>query len=216
MGVELHKRRSIRGLGLNNGDLYAYAGNNPVKYTDPDGRDIINSTDKYIVARLEKPMNEGRSNEIDTLIIPPHSVAYGAFDGARDEEGNYYKVTGYALAPAINFEIDSNSNLKIEGFSKLLNDFGDSLKIQNDKDKLDDEKRILSGKKIKGISSDFDRLNESWESNLIKDIGDIGDSESWASKYNDKSQKDLRKKYKIQTFDEIKEFDQMMHDAHIY
>ena len=63
---------------------------------------------------------------------------------------------------------------------------------------------------------DFDRLNESWESNLIKDIGDIGDSESWASKYNDKSQKDLRKKYKIQTFDEIKEFDQMMHDAHIY
>ena len=39
MGVELYKRRSIRGLGLNNGDLYAYAGNNPVKYTDPDGRE---------------------------------------------------------------------------------------------------------------------------------------------------------------------------------
>ncbi len=202
-----------------NGDLYHYAGNNPVRYVDPDGRDIVNSTDKYIIARLEKPLNKGKSNEIDTLIIPPHSIAYGAFDGARDEDGNYYKISAHELSPAIDFEIDGNNDLKIGGLSKILNDFGDSYKMKKDKDKPDDEKRILSGKKTKGISPDYEKLKNSWEQTFIEDVGDngtIGNSESWASKYNDKAQIDLRKKYKIQTFDEIQKFDEMMHAAHIY
>jgi len=193
-----------------------------VRYVDPDGRDIINSTDKYIIARLENPIEikiDETKVEVDTLIIPPHSVAYGAFDGARDEDGNYFKVSSHRPL-TVDFEIDKDGNMIIrEGYPKCINDFADNVKMKKNEKLSDDDQLILSGKKTK-LSPDYKKLQKSWDRTFMNDLGiedgTIGNSAQWEQAYKGKKQEELRKKVKIRSMEEIQRYDQMMHDAHIY
>ena len=77
--------------------VYHYAGNNPIKYTDPDGMDITNNTNNYIVARLEDSITLPNGHKIDTAIFAPNDTIRGGIDGAKDKEGNFFKVSAHLL-----------------------------------------------------------------------------------------------------------------------
>ena len=51
-----------------NANLYHYAGNSPVKYTDPDGRKVVNKTNEYILVATEHDK---------FVVLPPNSTYTG-------------------------------------------------------------------------------------------------------------------------------------------
>ncbi len=57
---------------------YHYAGNNPVKYVDPDGEDFYNFTNKNIIVVQEN--GEG-------ILVKPNHVFRGKIDGAIIDNG---------------------------------------------------------------------------------------------------------------------------------
>ena len=94
-----------------NFNLYHYAGNNPVKYTDPDGNFVINLTNEPVLIRTE---------DKGYVALPAYSVYTGLgvqdsgldfflgidggkIDGVIFGDGTIYKVSGYQYVPkAIN------------------------------------------------------------------------------------------------------------------
>ena len=110
--VKFVEKRKKSALALTNCDLYHYAGNNPVKYTDPDGRTGENGLDGIAAFRLEDPIQTGTvplynsktgkpildekgnqqyiKDEIDTVLGKSGDFLYGDYDGAnrlKDEWG---------------------------------------------------------------------------------------------------------------------------------
>lgn len=57
-------------------NLYHYAGNNPVKYTDPDGRKVFNKSNEYVLVRTE---------DSGYVILTPNST----YDGKNIENYDY-------------------------------------------------------------------------------------------------------------------------------
>ena len=128
---------------LTNCHLYHYAGNNPVRYIDLDGRDAKNNSPKYILLRLENPIilpsydeygnrlidrnGQKLSFEIDTLVVKPGEYACGAFDGGRDVDGNYFKVTAKE-GTVVSFIVTKDEIYFFDGgLNNFIGDIGKSI-----------------------------------------------------------------------------------------
>ncbi len=120
-GVELYKRRNIRGLGLNNGDLYAYAGNNPVRYIDPTGR-----CDEF------KPDEKQFIIESQQLAISNLNSIISRLEKSNDDDFNLQKNVSDYLGLDINkssdrqFLIDSLTSIRDDLDKMTINDYSRS------------------------------------------------------------------------------------------
>ena len=70
---------------------YHYAGNNPVRYVDPDGEDLYNFTEKDIIVKLERETKEKK----EFVIVHPNEMYKGSIDGAVLEDGTVIKVSAW-------------------------------------------------------------------------------------------------------------------------
>ena len=185
--------------------LYTYTGNNPIRYVDPDGKDITNRTASYIVARLENPILvpklDERGNlqyssdgklvyiEIDTAIIAPGETLVGKYDGIRDIEGNYIKVSGHSMLPRINFSVFSDKMEFVDSESETWNNFIDDCK------KKFAPTELQSGYYSAGSDGAI-LLSNRWDSTIKGDLGinsmDELSNETLKKIYDSTQQKFLR------------------------
>ena len=100
------------------GNLYHYAGNNPIKYTDPDGKFTFDSHNPYrIIANLDDPNDLRAAAE---LLSDPNLgytlTAYGETSGITKNFKNYAEVCQY-LNPnkgsySFDYSVDPKQNIK--------------------------------------------------------------------------------------------------------
>ncbi len=109
-------------------------------------------------------------DSIDSLILAPNETSQGSFDGAKDKNGNYFKVT--ARNTVIDFEVNDKSLKVIGTHDFIVNWCGDCYKkLANIVKGLKGEsKKILSGFKKAG-SLDAKRLSGYWDKSFTRDCG---------------------------------------------
>ena len=111
--------------------LYHYAGNNPVRYVDPEGRSGKNNTDQYVIVRLESD-----NEPCHYMILAPGDFITADCDGAIFSSSNMIKVSAKEeLHAVVNFTILGDNypdkSFEIDDIPSLLINYGsDVLKIE--------------------------------------------------------------------------------------
>jgi RHS repeat-associated protein len=137
------RNQNLPGMGgvfnVVNMHAYYYAGNNPVKYTDPDGEKVKNKTSRYIYIRFENaipnPAKEGGFIN-GKMLAPGETYKEGKVDGAivyneQTGEKTFFKVTDSDdyNTPAVGFNIkqrkDGSYRFPFRGISEILSRLGD-------------------------------------------------------------------------------------------
>ena len=210
-------------LDMANCHLYNYGNNNPIVYTDPDGKSAENGLPDTAVFRLEDPIPANQiplydsvtgkalldangkqmyyDKEIDTVILKAGGFCYGDFDGAMDTNGNFYKVTARSPWTSVSFKIEDGAIKFAGGFEKLKNNGGDFYK--NHITKGGD---LTSGYYLSG-SDEANYLLDEWGSQIFNDIGK---PELWDSEYNSNTQYSLRKYLKEMYYLDMKRRENLM------
>ncbi len=171
--------------------MYAYAGNNPVRYIDPTGKDIVNHTNGYIIVRLENPIELSNGKKVDTVVLAPNDKYVGKIDGSRDQDGNYTKVSAQDNQ-TINYSVEQGNRIKfIDKESKNTNIKNDLIKALNNIFPFAFGWKIYSGSYEKGdLPAKY--LSDEWDKRFITDLGKDG-FKKYESAYNSEIQKLFRK-----------------------
>ena len=112
-------------------NLYHYAGNNPVKYTDPDGKNVTNNTNDYIIARLEDEITLKDGTKIDTVVLAPGDTYNGKVDGTKNRHGDYTKISCQD-GDKIDYTVKEGNLIEFDDISsECKNLLNDSKKIVN-------------------------------------------------------------------------------------
>ena len=186
--AEIRRKTQVRQPYCN---LYAYGANNPVRYIDPDGENITNKTNDYIIARLEDPIILKDGTKIDTVVLAPGDTYIGNVDGTRDKDGNYTKIScregnkiDYSVKTGNQIEFDNDS-------SKRQNSKNDKLKKINNLPLIN----LIKGKKLLSGSYSKDSeggkfLTKEWDNRFKADLGE--DFTDYEKAYFSETQKKLR------------------------
>ena len=180
--VRSMETRGKKQLLPSNANLYHYAGNNPVCYVDPDGRNVTNNTKDYIIARLEDPITLKDGTKIDTVVLAPGETFIGNVDGTRDKDGNYTKISCQD-GDNINYTVKEGNIIEFD------DDKNDLKKNINNYSPL----RIINGKKLTSGSYPNDSeggkfLSGKWDGRFKEDLGD------GFNNYEDAYKSDVQKK----------------------
>ncbi|MCR5289374.1 MAG: hypothetical protein K6E51_05230 [Treponema sp.] len=204
--IEIQRKKAS---SLINGNLYHYAANNPVKYTDPDGKTAKNNTDQYVVIRLESD-----NEPCHYMILAPGDFITADCDGAIFSSSNMIKVSAWdKIKAAVNFTI-LGDNYPDESFeiddtkSNITNKASDLCKIGYNKAlPLINKIRSFCGKDSKSeldISGQYSdqkqegaALHSWWKGITDSNEANLGSTqEKWKEMYEtNKVQKELQQKY---------------------
>lgn len=95
-------RQASRG---NPAPTYAYALNNPVRFTDPNGREVQNLSSSSVVVKLE----DGNSY----IVLPPGETFHGPQDAVYSSDGSVYKTFGNGADLGASVIVNANGSVTV-------------------------------------------------------------------------------------------------------
>lgn len=130
-----------------NASLYHYAGNNSVKYTDPNGKEVVNESSEYVLIKTEDsgyvilpPKSTYTGKNVENYKYEPKKniIDIGKIDGVIKSNGAILKVSDSQTSvlkkslPNVSAKIDENGEMTISGFlSWLVNSVADKQKLKS-------------------------------------------------------------------------------------